>query len=101
MIGVVRRYRCQELIVEDELWGDQREPKGSVADRCDAFLQWLRTRPEQELAVVSHHHFLLVMFYVSLQCEDDEDEDRTDSVHSALLTPFGTGQLRSVVIEFA
>ena len=51
--------------------------------------------------MVSHHHFLLVMFYVSLQCEDDEDEDRTDSVHSALLTPFGTGELRSVVIEFA
>ena len=47
---------------------DQREAKASVAERCDTFLRWLRDRPETDVALVAHHHVLLVLFHVSLNC---------------------------------
>lgn len=44
---------------EDELWGpDFREEKEQIKARGLKFMQWLMTRPEQRIAVVSHSSFL-------------------------------------------
>ncbi|KAL0034530.1 hypothetical protein WJX79_006951 [Trebouxia sp. C0005] len=44
---------------EDELWGpDFREEKDQIKARGLKFMQWLMTRPEQRIAVVSHSSFL-------------------------------------------
>lgn len=44
---------------EDELWGpDFREEKEQIKARGAKFMQWLMTRPEQRIAVVSHSSFL-------------------------------------------
>lgn len=43
---------------EDELWGpDFREEKEQIKARGMRFMQWLMTRPEQRIAVVSHSSF--------------------------------------------
>ncbi|MCL7030380.1 hypothetical protein MKW94_005630, partial [Papaver nudicaule] len=45
---------------EDVLWkADERESKASVATRGMEFVNWLWTRKEKEIAVVSHSAFLL------------------------------------------
>ena len=44
---------------EDELWGpDWREEKEQIKARGLRFMQWLMTRPEHRIAVVSHSSFL-------------------------------------------
>lgn len=44
---------------EDELWGpDFREEKEQIKARGLRFMQWLMTRPEPRIAVVSHSSFL-------------------------------------------
>lgn len=44
---------------EDELWGpDFREEKEQIKARGLRFMQWLMTRPESRIAVVSHSSFL-------------------------------------------
>jgi len=58
---------CKQLLIvhlqieteEDELWGpDFREEKEQIKARGLKFMQWLMTRPEQRIAVVSHSSFL-------------------------------------------
>lgn len=58
---------CKPLLIvhvqieteEDELWGpDFREQKEQIKARGLKFMQWLMTRPEQRIAVVSHSSFL-------------------------------------------
>lgn len=44
---------------EDALWGpDFREEKEQIKARGQRFMQWLMTRPEPRIAVVSHSSFL-------------------------------------------
>jgi hypothetical protein len=44
----------------DELWvPDEREAREAVAARGAQFLSWLLSRPEREIAVVSHSGFLV------------------------------------------
>ncbi|KAK4770937.1 hypothetical protein SAY87_031469 [Trapa incisa] len=54
---------CRERIIEtddDELWTpDHREIPEEIAARGVKFMNWLRTRPEKEMAVVTHSVFLL------------------------------------------
>ncbi|KAK4795804.1 hypothetical protein SAY86_028130 [Trapa natans] len=45
---------------DDELWTpDHREIPEEIAARGVKFMNWLRTRPEKEMAVVTHSVFLL------------------------------------------
>ena len=44
---------------EDTWWGpDFREEKEEIKARGQRFMQWLMTRPEPRIAVVSHSSFL-------------------------------------------
>ena len=75
----------------DPWWTEEREPKRCVADRGHAFLNgFLKRRPEQEVGVVAHSSFLLTMFNVVLNCEED----------ISLESWFNTGELRSVWVAF-
>ena len=51
---------CLQIETEqDELWGpDFREEKEQIKARGAKFMQWLMSRPEQRIAVVSHSSFL-------------------------------------------
>lgn len=54
-----RLYGVQIETEEDELWGpDFREEKEQIKARGQRFMQWLMTRPESRIAVVSHSSFL-------------------------------------------
>jgi len=75
---------------EDPLWTEKRESGQELADRNYAFLLWLRTRPEKEVAVTTHSATLFNLLNTTLECLDP-----------ALSQWFLTGELRSVVLEFS
>mmetsp|Transcript_16030 Transcript_16030/g.31392 ORF Transcript_16030/g.31392 Transcript_16030/m.31392 type:complete len:280 (+) Transcript_16030:1-840(+) len=75
---------------EDELWTTERESRKSVADRCDNVLKYLSTRPEKNLALVTHSSYLLTLFNAALDCKYAPE----------LKEWFQTGELRSVKIQF-
>ena len=85
------RLDADQLSDTDLLWTAKREEPESVEKRCEAFLEWLQGRPEESIAVVSHHHFLMCLFNVVL----------APTGHAALLAPFGTAEMRSVVLDFS
>ncbi|KAL7581506.1 hypothetical protein ACA910_022075 [Epithemia clementina (nom. ined.)] len=47
---------------EDENWTEEREPPESVIRRNIAFMEWLASRPEREIAVVTHSSWLKHLF---------------------------------------
>lgn len=47
---------------EDNYWSTNRESDESVTQRAIQFIQWLATRPEQELVVVTHSSWLKHLF---------------------------------------
>ena len=98
------RVDVQGLSSADALWTDQREPKSAVADRCEDFLRWLEQQPEEDVAVVAHHHLLLTMFHVAMDCGEDEEAEEGgeggNEEAAQLLRPFGTGEMRTVCVEF-
>jgi len=47
---------------EDEIWEETREADTSVTDRGIAMMQWLATRPENDIAVVTHSSWLKHLF---------------------------------------
>lgn len=47
---------------EDENWSPEREADEHVTQRAIAFVQWLATRPEQDIAVVTHSSWLKHLF---------------------------------------
>jgi len=77
----------------DSLWGpDKRETRQEQADRAYGFVtEFLRNRPEREIAVVTHSSFLFTMFNAVFDCGDDED----------LRSWFMTSEIRSVRISFS
>lgn len=79
------RVNVDGLPPTDELWSEQREPKDGVADRSARFIRWLMQRPEQDIAVTTHHHVLLVLFNCVLQSDDPN-----------LRKPFEVGEMRSI-----
>lgn len=81
------RVSLAGLSPTDELWSTQRESKDEVADRLVGFVEWLMQRPEDEIAVTTHHHVLLVLFNCVLHGEADEEW---------LRQPFAVGEMRSV-----
>merc|ERR1712054_511618 len=75
---------------DDPLWTEERESSQVLADRAYSFMMWLRTRPEKEVAVVTHSAWLFNLLNTTVECEDQE-----------LAQWFLTGELRSVVLEFS
>ena len=59
-----------------------------MARRGLAFLQWLGSRGEGRVAVVTHSAFLLTLFTQVLQCPED------------LRRWFENGEMRSVTLQF-
>ncbi|CAM8923691.1 unnamed protein product [Rhodiola kirilowii] len=77
---------------EDVLWkADIREKNEEVAERGMKFLNWIWTREEKEIAVVSHSGFL----YHTLSAFG---HDCHPSVKSEITNHFANCELRSVVI---
>lgn len=51
------------FVEEDDVkWTEEREPDECCTQRGVALLKWLATRPEKEIAVVTHSSFLRHMF---------------------------------------
>ncbi|KAE8659223.1 Nudix hydrolase [Hibiscus syriacus] len=77
---------------EDSMWNpDVRESEDEMAARMVLFMEWLWTRPEQEIVIVSHGIILQHILYVL-------GNDCHPTVRSALCKRFDNCELRSVVI---
>ncbi|KAJ4701515.1 phosphoglycerate mutase-like protein 1 [Melia azedarach] len=77
---------------EDDLWyPEAREPYEEIAARGIEFMKWLWTRPEKEIAIVSHGVVLQHLLYVL-------ENDTHPSVKTDLCRRFNNCELRSVVI---
>uniref|UniRef100_A0A061R0P8 Phosphoglycerate mutase-like protein n=1 Tax=Tetraselmis sp. GSL018 TaxID=582737 RepID=A0A061R0P8_9CHLO len=76
---------------KDEDWSDSREQLSSVAERGYDFLLWLRSRPEQEVAIATHSAFLFVLLNAVVD---------TGQLAEGLSSWFLTGEMRSVIITF-
>ncbi|RZC91927.1 hypothetical protein C5167_021639 [Papaver somniferum] len=86
---------CREQLIEDEedvLWeADVRESRKAVAARGMKFINWLWTRKETEIAVVTHSAFLL-------QTLSAFGDDCHPTVQKEIHNCFANCELRSVVI---
>ncbi|KAK9215870.1 hypothetical protein WN944_007876 [Citrus x changshan-huyou] len=86
---------CREHLIEsndDILWtADVREANEEVAKRGMKFVNWLWTRKEKEIAVVTHSGFL----YHTLSAFGN---DCHPSIKSEICTHFANCELRSMVI---
>ncbi|XP_026441495.1 phosphoglycerate mutase-like protein 1 isoform X2 [Papaver somniferum] len=77
---------------EDVLWqADVRESREAVAARGMKFINWLWTRKEKEIAVVTHRAFLR-------QTLGELGDDCHPTVQKEIRNPFANCELRSVVI---
>ncbi|KAL3845750.1 hypothetical protein ACJIZ3_003153 [Penstemon smallii] len=76
----------------DDLWNDYaRETNEELAARGLEFLNWLWTRKEKEIAVITHSAFLLHTL-------DAFGDDCHPSVKSEICRPFDNCELRSLMI---
>ncbi|KAI3933113.1 hypothetical protein MKW92_002269 [Papaver armeniacum] len=86
---------CRAQFIEDEedvLWqADVRESREAVAARGMKFINWLWTRKEKEIAIVTHRGFLR-------QTLAELGDDCHPTVQKEIRNPFGNCELRSVVI---
>uniref|UniRef100_A0A7S0G969 Uncharacterized protein n=1 Tax=Proboscia inermis TaxID=420281 RepID=A0A7S0G969_9STRA len=74
---------------EDDLFrNDQRESADEVCERIYQFLEWLRDRSEENIAVTTHSGWLMSLFNGVLECDE------------SLKVWFGTGEMRSVKLVF-
>lgn len=87
------RVDTDGLAPTDDMWTDQRESKDSVADRCEQFVNWLMEQPEDNIAVVAHHHILLVLLNCVIECGDG------GGYYEGLMQPFKVGELRSMRVQ--
>ncbi|KAG8494037.1 hypothetical protein CXB51_011571 [Gossypium anomalum] len=77
---------------DDSMWNpDIREPEEEIAARMVLFMNWLWTRPEQEMVIVSHGIILQQILKVL-------GNDCHQAVSYALCQRFDNCELRSVVI---
>lgn len=67
-----------------------REPNADIAVRARHFMRWLKERPETELIVVSHHHYLQVMFHDIIRSAEPAKDD----------VDFKNCELRTFVVKF-
>jgi broad specificity phosphatase PhoE len=76
---------------DDENWSETREPSEQVTKRAIDFVQWLATRPEQEIAVVTHSSWLKHLFHAFGQRLADKD---METLHRVA----GNAEVRSVTL---
>ncbi|XP_021898868.1 phosphoglycerate mutase-like protein, partial [Carica papaya] len=77
---------------DDNLWrADARESEEELGARGMEFMQWLWTRPEKEIAIVSHGIMLQYMLFAL-------GSDCDLSIQTELCKRFGNCELRTVVI---
>merc|ERR1711935_204186 len=60
---------------EDEDWTDAREPADHVTNRGIQMMQWLATRPEKEIAVVTHSSWLKHLFRAFGESVNTKDKE--------------------------
>ena len=90
------RVTVEGLTPNDELSSlleGAREPLAEVVTRCELFVNWLLSRPEDNIAVVAHHHIILVLLHCVIQCGDD------GGTYDGLLKPFAAGEIRSMRVD--
>lgn len=59
---------------EDSVWKETREPDDECTGRGIAMMQWLATRPEKEIAVVTHSSWLKHLFRAMGQTTAEKDK---------------------------
>ena len=82
-----------------------REPAEHLIQRCTELIKWLTTRPEKEIVVVSHGHFLLHLFSVVLTEPLPGSNTVTIRHHADCeqpmkpVKPFRNCEIRSLVLD--
>lgn len=76
---------------EDPYWGDgsSREPLDQLACRAADFVEWLRCRPEQHVAVAAHSAILLSVMNAGFLVDSDEASSW-----------LATGEMRTFMVTF-
>jgi broad specificity phosphatase PhoE len=74
---------------EDQTWTPEREPSEQVTGRGIACMQWLASRPEQEMVVVTHSSWLKHLFRAFGRHVEDKD---TEKLHRLA----GNAEVRSI-----
>lgn len=76
---------------EDATWQEEREPAEQVIARSVELLQWLASRPEQEIVLVSHSSFLKHLFR-------NFGEQTHENDRSKLHRLAGNAEIRSIAL---
>ncbi|CAM9669541.1 unnamed protein product, partial [Heterosigma akashiwo] len=85
-------FDWSELVHDEEVfYTDERESAEHCNERAVRFLEWLNSRPEQVIAVVTHSHFLRQLFRQFGQAVTYDDREE-------LQRKAGNCELRSVVL---
>jgi broad specificity phosphatase PhoE len=75
----------------DEEWTETREPDDSVTARAIAMMQWLGTRPEKDIAVVTHSSWLKHLFRAFGDHIDEKDKTKLHRLS-------GNAEVRSITL---
>jgi broad specificity phosphatase PhoE len=77
---------------EDEIWTNERELDTHVTQRCIEMMQWLGSRPEKDIAVVTHSSWLKHLFrsfgHVQIDVKDQQKLHRLS----------GNAEIRSITL---
>jgi len=76
---------------EDQNWKETREPSDEVIGRGVEMMKWLATRPENEIAVVTHSSWLKHLFRSFGDTIEDKDKDELHRIS-------GNAEVRSVCL---
>ena len=77
---------------EDELWSEERELDHDVTQRCIAMMQWLGSRPERDIAIVTHSSWLKHLFRAfGHEHVDEKDKEKLHRLS-------GNAEIRSITL---
>jgi len=76
---------------EDELWKETREPDDECTGRGIAMMQWLASRPEKEIAVVTHSSWLKHLFRAFGETIEEKDKSKLHRLS-------GNAEVRSICL---
>ena len=82
---------CSFLDEEDQFWAEEREPSDVVIGRGVDMMKWLATRPETEIAVVTHSSWLKHLFRSFGQSIETKDKEELHRLS-------GNAEVRSVCL---
>jgi broad specificity phosphatase PhoE len=76
----------------DELWNVERELDTNVTQRCIRMMQWLGSRPEKDIAVVTHSSWLKHLFHAFGHVQiDTKDQQKLHRLS-------GNAEIRSITL---